>query len=859
MVENQVDQNENLGSKYKQQGISNILRSQAASIKSLGKNAKWTDDLFVSDETSIVSSIAEDDASFQKKPSAAFIKKVAKGNTQLDLKQSISDFTWLRLNEVFNMKDLNILKEPREIKENPEILTEDVVQGGLGDCYFLSSIAALAETPSKIKKLFKNISFNNQGYFEVIIYLHGEPISVFVDDYFVFRQENKENQNEKPVYTLAFSKINPKTNNIWPIILEKVWAKLNGSFENINKGTCTDVFEVFSPAPFITYYHNVHQDKIFDAIKSAKSKGFIVNCDISAPNSSSQLSKLKEIGLISNHSYKVLETAEITGIKGEKTQLLKIKNPWGTNEWEGDWSDKSKKWTDEIKELLNFEDKEDGIFWINFNDFLKFYTSTHILHESEGYFYDKVKSPFNKGQEFNLFKVNVPKKGACSFIVNQKNSRIYQKLLGDDEFQNHYGSMIVYKWDGETVTALGTDSGKKNRMFVEIDELEKGEYFIAVNFPSKHPELVKLGVTEELNTHLKADSFNILAGAYSSVSGVTLTDIAEDNNDFKHFFLEYIRSASQALDNNYYFEDEGEKESYRTTFFDQKSAYGYIFYENKSEGFIKEILTFSELSNINIYPILTTGKLVSLQKMLETIEDPEELKHLQLLESKINLESTIEVLSKPNSNQPISAKTPVEIKVTIAPNTCGVVLLEKSDEQAEVDFESKLVVTYPLHTILNDNNKFSSVTTKIKYMNKLVDIYETIIEHNNGVLIRYRNRSKNLVLGTHIKFNELKNLQISKSSDELVAEAQVQKTTEGNDVTSIDNDPIQTGNLITEDNFNGLNEFNIEIGNPNKESAVIVEPDDIKFIQLSAINEFEVYSYSYESSFFINISKKTGK
>lgn len=855
MEDNQNDQNENLGTIYKQQGISNTLRSQAAKIKSLGKNAKWTDDLFTADEASIASSVAEE-SSLLKKPSAAFIKKVAKGNTQLDLKQSIGDFTWLRITEVYNLKDLNILKEPKEIKENPEILAEDVVQGGLGDCYFLSSIAALAETPTKIKKLFKSLTFNNQGYFEVVVYLHGEPISVFVDDYFVFRQENKDNPDEKPVYTLAFSKINPKTNNIWPIILEKVWAKLNGSFESINKGACTDVFEVFSPAPFITYYHNVHQDIVFDAIRHAKKKGYIVNCDISAPNSSSQLSKLKEIGLISNHSYKVLETAEITGIKGDKTQLLKIKNPWGTNEWEGDWSDKSKKWTEEIKELLNFEDKEDGIFWISLNDFLKFYTSTHILNEGDGYFYEIVKSPFNKGQEFNLFKVNIPKKGACSFIVNQKNSRIYQKLLVEEGFQNHYGSMIVYKWDGEIVTALGSDSGKKNRMFVEIDELEKGEYFIAVNFPSKHPEIVKLGVTEEFNTHLNAETFNILAGAYSSVSGVSLTDIAEDNNDFKHFFLEYIRSASQALDNNYYFEDEGEKESYRTTFFDQKSAYGYIFYENKSEGFIKEILTFTELSNINVYPILTPGKLVSLQKLLETIEDPEELKHLQILQSKINLESTIEVLGKPKSNEKITAKTPVEIKVTIAPNTCGVVLLEKSDEQAEVDFESKLVVTYPLHTILNDTNKFSSVTTKIKYMNKLVDIYETIIEHNNGVLIRYRNRSKNLVLGSHIKFNELKNLQISQSSDELIAEAQVQKTTEGNEEASLGEDPNQASRLVTEDNFNGLNEFNIEINNPSKESAVIVEPDDIKFIQLKAINEFEVYSYSYESSFFINISKK---
>jgi calpain-15 len=33
-------------------------------------------------------------------------------------------------------------------------------------------------------------------------------------------------------------------------------------------------------------------------------------------------------------------------------KLINIRNPWGQFEWEGDWSDKSEKWTEEMKSLV---------------------------------------------------------------------------------------------------------------------------------------------------------------------------------------------------------------------------------------------------------------------------------------------------------------------------------------------------------------------------------------------------------------------------------------------------------------------------------------------------------------------------
>jgi len=45
-------------------------------------------------------------------------------------------------------------------------------------------------------------------------------------------------------------------------------------------------------------------------------------------------------GLVPGHAYSVISASEYNNVK-----LLKIRNPWGHFEWEGDWSDKSDLWT----------------------------------------------------------------------------------------------------------------------------------------------------------------------------------------------------------------------------------------------------------------------------------------------------------------------------------------------------------------------------------------------------------------------------------------------------------------------------------------------------------------------------------
>ena len=66
-----------------------------------------------------------------------------------------------------------------------DICPSDVIQGVLGDCYFLSALAALSEEPEIIRGLFKGRQrYNRQGVYKVTLRVDGIVRDVIVDDYF---------------------------------------------------------------------------------------------------------------------------------------------------------------------------------------------------------------------------------------------------------------------------------------------------------------------------------------------------------------------------------------------------------------------------------------------------------------------------------------------------------------------------------------------------------------------------------------------------------------------------------------------------------------------------------------------------
>jgi hypothetical protein len=76
----------------------------------------------------------------------------------------------------------------------------------------------------------------------------------------------------------------------------------------------------------------------------------------------------------------MLKVLEVDQIK-----FVCMRNPWGSSEWKGDWCDESEKWNKRIKNLVGFEGvNDDGIFWMDFNDYIKEFEDAYICIDLSG-------------------------------------------------------------------------------------------------------------------------------------------------------------------------------------------------------------------------------------------------------------------------------------------------------------------------------------------------------------------------------------------------------------------------------------------------------------------------------------------
>ena len=73
-----------------------------------------------------------------------------------------------------------------------------------------------------------------------------------------------------------------------------------------------------------------------------------------------------ERGLVKGHAYSVLDMKEVDNV-----WIFKLKNPWGTFEWTGKYSDSDKSAAAaNARVAFEMQDKDDGIFLMSIFDLL---------------------------------------------------------------------------------------------------------------------------------------------------------------------------------------------------------------------------------------------------------------------------------------------------------------------------------------------------------------------------------------------------------------------------------------------------------------------------------------------------------
>ena len=71
---------------------------------------------------------------------------------------------------------------------------------------------------------------------------------------------------------------------------------------------------------------------------------------------------MSERGIVAGHAYTLIKVAED---KQRNKMILKMRNPWGSFEWNGEYAEDANTWTDKLKKEADFvENKDDGIFFM---------------------------------------------------------------------------------------------------------------------------------------------------------------------------------------------------------------------------------------------------------------------------------------------------------------------------------------------------------------------------------------------------------------------------------------------------------------------------------------------------------------
>lgn len=252
------------------------------------------------------------------------------------------------------------------------IQPDDIAQGALGDCWLLAAIATLAERPHLLQNCFLTNGYNPRGKYTIRLYDdHSKCFkNITIDDFIPV------DDNNVPIYTGA------KGNEMWPLLLEKAFAKMRGGYEKLDGGLPLDAMSTITGFAG-DRFDLTHDDKVFRKCKRLFDGGCIMACGSKGVDKTREEGRDKVKGsVVGGHAYSILGVYEPM-LSTEKVRLLKLRNPWGSFEWQGRWSDKSddwKKYPGVALEIGRPKDIDDGIFYIEWNDFVAHYDFVDVLY-----------------------------------------------------------------------------------------------------------------------------------------------------------------------------------------------------------------------------------------------------------------------------------------------------------------------------------------------------------------------------------------------------------------------------------------------------------------------------------------------
>lgn len=274
----------------------------------------------------------------------------------------------------------------------------------------------------------------------------GEPLTVVIDDWFPF-YKTKQMKEKFAFSRNKASELDDGEGEIWVQLMEKAWAKVCGSYEASEMGTASEALNNIDGTPCKVFLmadieRQGEQAMLWDVMQEADEDRYVVTCSVDS-NARSNDETIKEFGLCDFHSYTMMQCISVKlHPNGKKRRyLMQLRNPWGSKEWLGPWSDYSKTWETYpyVHEQLRVRgDKDqksqtstgtlgaanDGRFWILYKDFFKFFFRITVNYTNDSYFLTRIPEEI-PDEQWGVSRLIIPKDATgpvflSIFQMNQK-------------------------------------------------------------------------------------------------------------------------------------------------------------------------------------------------------------------------------------------------------------------------------------------------------------------------------------------------------------------------------------------------------------------------------------------------------
>lgn len=333
-------------------------------------------------------------------------------------------------------------------------IINDIKQGKIGDCYFLTALSLLTKTPHIINDLF--IDYGYKGLYGIKLFHKGNRMIEIIDNQI---PSFKTKYGHQPLFAY-------KKNNVsWVILLEKLWAKFNKGYQYINIGSVSDVLNIFTGS--YHFYLDIKLSSINELWNILHfyhhNNSYVYTFGIV---------KHDNINLIDNHSYGIIDL-----YMKDNQKFILLHNPWSF------YTMKSKYNINDLK-----DDKENGLFWLNFDEYYSLFKHICINQiPDKKYFNSTIHDSFKLDNWIDKYLLDIDNTMANKLYMNfstyNLNHTIKLEILDYDTNKS-----IITSYNTKLIESLQILSYTKKYLIIitNIKQIENLQYWITIYSPTKY-------------------------------------------------------------------------------------------------------------------------------------------------------------------------------------------------------------------------------------------------------------------------------------------------------------------------------------------------------------------------------------